>query len=168
MASDIRPPNKVREKVALKPGFHLRDWITLSRKATDLRGVTGPPRPITIEELAQHCTKLDCWTAYKGKVYNLTPYLPYHPGGENILMDVAGKDCTELFDKYHRWVNADAMLSKCYLGTLFDPNLTVITEEAGQGDDDSDDEGEKSEREGKVKAVQTSLLEEDVKNLSIS
>ena len=33
------------------------------------------------------------------QVYNLTHYLPYHPGGASILMSVAGKDGTVLFNK---------------------------------------------------------------------
>lgn len=45
MASDIRPPSdkkgKAREKVALKPGFHLTDWVRLTQHANDLSGRGG-------------------------------------------------------------------------------------------------------------------------------
>ncbi|RYH28714.1 cytochrome b5 domain-containing protein [archaeon] len=120
MASDTRPP-KVREKVALKPGFHLMDWMRLARSATDLAGLKGKPlKQVTLEELGRHNTKLDMWTAYKGKVYNLTPYIPYHPGGEEILNEAAGKDCTELVVQYHRWVNVESMIGKCLIGVLVD------------------------------------------------
>ena len=34
-----------------------------------------------------------------GKVYNITPYLNYHPGGVDELMRAAGKDGTQLFDE---------------------------------------------------------------------
>ena len=34
-----------------------------------------------------------------GKVYNLTPYLEFHPGGIDELMRGAGKDSTQLFDE---------------------------------------------------------------------
>lgn len=47
---------------------------------------------ITVDELATHNTKDDCWQAYGGKVYNVTPYLKYHPGGVPQLMKAAGKD----------------------------------------------------------------------------
>lgn len=47
--------------------------------------------------LKQHNKKDDAWTAIGGKVYNMTPYLPYHPGGEKELMRVAGRDGTKLF-----------------------------------------------------------------------
>jgi cytochrome b involved in lipid metabolism len=47
--------------------------------------------------LKTHNRKEDAWTAINGKVYNMTPYLPYHPGGEKELMRVAGRDGTKLF-----------------------------------------------------------------------
>ena len=51
------------------------------------------------------------------QVYNITPYISFHPGGK-ILLQGAGKDSTALFDKYHAWVNADVMLQSCLLGQL--------------------------------------------------
>jgi cytochrome b involved in lipid metabolism len=44
------------------------------------------------------------------QVYNLTPYLKYHPGGIPNLMLSAGGDCTTLFNEKHRWVNGHGML----------------------------------------------------------
>lgn len=32
-------------------------------------------------------------------VYNVTPYMDYHPGGEEELMKAAGIDGTDLFDQ---------------------------------------------------------------------
>ena len=47
--------------------------------------------------LKQHNTRQDAWTVINGKVYNVTPYLAFHPGGEKELMRVAGRDGTKLF-----------------------------------------------------------------------
>lgn len=47
---------------------------------------------ITVAELARHKSKDDCWQAYGGKVYNVTHFLKYHPGGVPELMRAAGKD----------------------------------------------------------------------------
>lgn len=49
-------------------------------------------RRITPEELAQHKGRASAWSAFNGRVYNITPYLAYHPGGAGQLMRVAGKD----------------------------------------------------------------------------
>ena len=70
------------------------------------------------EEVARHNTRNDCWTIYKGHVYNVTPFLEYHPGDEDELMKGAGNDCTLLYDKIHPWVNADAVLGPLRLGVL--------------------------------------------------
>jgi cytochrome b involved in lipid metabolism len=47
--------------------------------------------------LKQHNQPDDAWTAVNGKVYNITPYLSFHPGGEKELMRVAGRDGSKLF-----------------------------------------------------------------------
>jgi cytochrome b involved in lipid metabolism len=47
--------------------------------------------------LKLHNKRDDAWSAFAGKVYNITAYLPYHPGGEKELMRVAGRDGTKLF-----------------------------------------------------------------------
>lgn len=51
-------------------------------------------------------------------MYNITPYLKFHPGGSDILVKVAGKDGTSLFMKYHAWVNIGALMGKCMVGRL--------------------------------------------------
>jgi len=70
------------------------------------------------EEVANHNTPSDMWTIYRGNVYNISPFLEYHPGGEEELLKAAGTDCTELYDKYHPWVNCDAVLGPLKLGPL--------------------------------------------------
>jgi cytochrome b involved in lipid metabolism len=141
MASDTRPPvvnGKVREKVALQAGFHLADWMRLTSVATNLSGrKEGEPlRKISHKELAEHSSEFDCWTAYQGKVYNITQYLPYHPGGSKKLMLGAGKDCTELFDRYHRWVNIASIMSKCVVGTLIEEQNKIE-----EGDEEEEEDG---------------------------
>ena len=52
---------------------------------------------IPMSVLKQHNKRDDAWSAFSGKVYNITHYLPFHPGGEKELMRVAGRDGTKLF-----------------------------------------------------------------------
>jgi len=47
------------------------------------------------EEVSQHCTKDDCWLIISGGVYDVTSYIPYHPGGEKALLKFAGRDGSE-------------------------------------------------------------------------
>ncbi|KAF9238524.1 cytochrome b5 [Melanogaster broomeanus] len=110
-------PKKPSRKVALAPGFGPLDWASLKSSGEDLRGVETLLR-IPPSVLKMHNKKADAWTAINGKVYNLTPYLPYHPGGEKELMRVAGRDGTNLFSLTHAWVNVDFMLDACLVGFL--------------------------------------------------
>jgi cytochrome b involved in lipid metabolism len=51
-------------------------------------------------------------------VYNVTHYLPFHPGGEKELLRGVGRDGTNLFMEYHAWVSVESMLDKCLVGIL--------------------------------------------------
>ncbi|CAB3234070.1 unnamed protein product [Arctia plantaginis] len=107
-----------RNKCALQPGHSLMDWIRLGNSGKDLTGVGGRIRPVSLSELATHNTLNDAWLAIRGRVYNITHYLPYHPGGPEELMRGAGIDATQIFDKVHPWVNYDSLLAKCLVGPL--------------------------------------------------
>ncbi|XP_041043120.1 cytochrome b5 reductase 4 isoform X4 [Carcharodon carcharias] len=107
-----------RNKVRLKPGRSLMDWIRLKQSGKDMTGLCGRLIAVTEEELAKHNKKTDCWICIRGMVYNVTPYLEYHPGGEEELMRGAGADGTELFDQIHTWVNSESMLKECLVGRM--------------------------------------------------
>lgn len=94
------------------------DWIKLKSSGKDLTGLKGRLVEVTEEELAKHNKKTDCWICIRGLVYNVTPYMEYHPGGEEELMKAAGIDGTQLFDQVHRWVNYESMLKECLIGRM--------------------------------------------------
>ena len=58
-------------------------------------------KSIPWSEVEKHKTKSDCWTVIHGKVYDLTTFLPEHPGGASIILKYAGKDATKAFDPIH-------------------------------------------------------------------
>jgi len=70
-------------------------------------GIQGEPPSstlpsISLEELAQHQSiNAGVWTAIDGKVYDMTEFLEEHPAGPESIMDVAGKDGTEVFLGVH-------------------------------------------------------------------
>lgn len=100
----------VPRKVGLDPGRGLNDWIRLLKTQTN----SSKPRAISLKELAEHgvgvgttaCidsnfgqdpTKGDIWMALGGKVYDVTKYIAYHPGGREELLRGAGADATDIF-----------------------------------------------------------------------
>merc|ERR1711998_284313 len=55
----------------------------------------------TMEEVAKHTSKTDCWVVVDGQVLNVTNFLSQHPGGELAILTFAGKDATEEFNMIH-------------------------------------------------------------------
>lgn len=112
-ADQMRATGTGRRKVALLPGRSQLDWMRLSQRLVRPR-----PQSVTPAMLATHNTKTDAWLAIDGAVYDVTPYLEYHPGGIKILQAASGKDATALFNKFHPWVNVQSMLANNIIGQL--------------------------------------------------
>lgn len=116
------PPYKVtnmRNKVALTPGHSPLDWAALQRSSSNLSGVNSLIRvtPSQLKSMNGRKGK-PAWSSYQGKVYNITPYIPYHPGGEGEIRRASGKDGEKLFLEVHPWVNWDNMLGECLVGIM--------------------------------------------------
>ena len=60
--------------------------------------VEKEPASYTLEEIATHKSKNDCWFIINDKVYDVTNFVNYHPGGE-IIVEGCGIDATSLFEK---------------------------------------------------------------------
>jgi cytochrome b involved in lipid metabolism len=97
-------------------------------------------RNIPMSEVASHNKKHDGWIVLKGNVYNISPYLSYHPGGAIIFKQVLGKDATPLFNKYHRWLNESGFIRQLLLGTVAPNTLPTLAMEADEEEEDEDDD----------------------------
>lgn len=117
-SATVNTPNS-RGKVLLSPGHSPLDWANLQRSGKNLAGVPSLLRvtPSMLKENNGRKGK-PAWSSYEGKVYNISPYLPFHPGGEGELRRVAGKDGRKLFMEVHPWVNWDNMLGECLVGIM--------------------------------------------------
>ncbi|KAF9884299.1 hypothetical protein FE257_001877 [Aspergillus nanangensis] len=118
-----KPSRDNSKRAVLDPGFSPLDWAALTANPNNkLRGANLPPHLLRVTPSmlkAQNGRKgLDAWTSYQGKVYNISPYLPFHPGGKGELLRGAGKDSAKLFFEIHPWVNWDAILGECLVGIL--------------------------------------------------
>lgn len=129
-------PRNSSRQVTLEPGHSPLDWAMLtSNPDNKLRGARLPPELITVTPsmLKAHNGRngRDAWTSYQGKVYNISPYLPFHPGGKGELLRGAGKDSGKLFMEIHPWVNWDGMLGECLVGILVSENDKANTRTNG-------------------------------------
>ncbi|MBK1691454.1 cytochrome b5 domain-containing protein [Ectothiorhodospira mobilis] len=54
--------------------------------------------PIPLEEVARHDHRKDCWMAIDGQVYDITDYLPRHPGSMDTVLEWCGREATEAWE----------------------------------------------------------------------
>ena len=67
---------------------------------------TTPISPVgnnsfTITEVAEHDNISSCWTVINGDVYDLTKWIPQHPGGPDKILSICGTDGTSKFVDQH-------------------------------------------------------------------
>jgi len=70
----------------------------------------------TPDEIKNHDKIGDCWIIIEKKVYDITTFLGDHPGGYNVLLDVAGDDATESFFNFDHSENAKKLLESYFIG----------------------------------------------------
>eukprot|EP01023_Acetabularia_acetabulum_P015906 TRINITY_DN1781_c0_g2_i3.p1 TRINITY_DN1781_c0_g2~~TRINITY_DN1781_c0_g2_i3.p1 ORF type:complete len:455 (-),score=55.86 TRINITY_DN1781_c0_g2_i3:388-1752(-) len=71
---------------------------------------------LSLEEISQHNMPNDCWVVIDSKVYDVTKWVPIHPGGSLIHVS-AGQDCTQLFLSYHPTYVRN-LLQQFYIGDV--------------------------------------------------
>ncbi|CAJ2501937.1 Uu.00g047900.m01.CDS01 [Anthostomella pinea] len=80
-------------------------------------------------EVSKHDSKETCWVVIHGKAFDVTEFLPEHPGGMNIILKYAGKDATAEFEPIHPPDTLDKYLDKSKHLGLVDMNTVVKAEE---------------------------------------
>lgn len=70
-----------------------------------------PVKSYSMDEIAKHATREDCWLLIEGKVYDVTKFVPMHKGKDAILMG-CGKDATELFNNRPNGSGAHSSLAR--------------------------------------------------------
>ncbi|KAE8442158.1 hypothetical protein EG329_003809 [Mollisiaceae sp. DMI_Dod_QoI] len=97
--------------------------------------------PLTGEEIAKHDSRESCWVIIHGKAYDVTEFLPEHPGGPKIILKYAGKDATEEFEPIHPPDTLDKYLDKSkHLG---DVDMKTVEKEEKE---ESPEEKERQQR----------------------
>ncbi|KAH9857912.1 FMN-dependent dehydrogenase-domain-containing protein [Lenzites betulinus] len=89
------------------------------------------PRTFALDEVAQHNSQSSCWVIIKNKVYDVTEFLPNHPGGTKIILKYAGKDATSAYDPIHPPDALDKNLPpEKHLGVLDSTSASVVKDAA--------------------------------------
>lgn len=90
-------------------------------------------RLYTWEEVAQHnSVSTGVWVVVEGRIYDVTQFVDEHPGGEEVLLDNAGKDATSAFTDVGHSNNAIQLRESFLIGHIADqyspPKETVQTQ----------------------------------------
>merc|ERR1712187_1054021 len=91
----------------------------------------------SLEEVAKHTVKGDCWVVVAGQVLNVSNFLSQHPGGELAILTFAGKDATEESNMIH----PPDVIGK------YAPDAVIGVLGEGGGDDEDDESDEEEEEE---------------------
>eukprot|EP01083_Nonionella_stella_P121072 363548_1 len=75
-------------------------------------------KTFTMEEVSKHNTEESPWVVVYGGVYDMTNFQLDHPGGPDVLQDIAGQDGTEEFENILHTVKARTMGHKYLLGSI--------------------------------------------------
>lgn len=101
--------------------------------------------PLSGKEVAEHSSRDSCWVIVHGKAYDVTEFLPEHPGGPKIILKYAGKDATEEFDPIHPPDTLDKYLDKSkHLG---DVDMGTVEKE------EKEESPEERERQARIKRM---------------
>lgn len=74
----------------------------------------------TLNEVSYHDMYDDCWIILYDRVYDITRFLQEHPGGEDVLMENAGRDATISFRSVGHSRGALNALEEYLIGILPD------------------------------------------------
>ncbi|XP_031977567.1 cytochrome b5 isoform X1 [Corvus cornix cornix] len=81
-------------------------------------GGDGPAPVFTLEEVGKRNSSRETWLVIHGRVYDVTRFLEEHPGGEEVLLEQAGRDATESFEDVGHSTDAREMLKQYYIGEV--------------------------------------------------
>ncbi|KAL4809822.1 FMN-dependent dehydrogenase-domain-containing protein [Aspergillus unguis] len=82
---------------------------------------------LSAQDIAARNTPDNCWVVINGEVWDLTTFVPAHPGGSSIILKYAGRDATEAFLEIHALSIIRENVSSEHLKGLLD--VSTITPE---------------------------------------
>uniref|UniRef100_A0A9J2PZ29 Cytochrome b5 n=1 Tax=Ascaris lumbricoides TaxID=6252 RepID=A0A9J2PZ29_ASCLU len=78
----------------------------------------GDLKTLTIDEIEQHNSAASTWIIINDKVYDVTKFLDEHPGGEEVILEQAGRDATASFYDVGHSNDAKEMTAQYLIGRV--------------------------------------------------
>ncbi|WVZ74400.1 hypothetical protein U9M48_022584 [Paspalum notatum var. saurae] len=80
--------------------------------------MAGGKKVYSFQEVSKHSDRKDCWLIIAGKVYDVTPFMEEHPGGDEVLLACTGKDATADFDDIGHSDSAKDLMPQYCIGEV--------------------------------------------------
>jgi cytochrome b involved in lipid metabolism len=74
---------------------------TTSQPVSSQPIVSPTPAGITFAQVAIHNSETSCWSVVNGNVYDLTSWIPNHPGGKKRIIAMCGTDGSAAYNGAH-------------------------------------------------------------------
>lgn len=104
-------------------------------------------------DVRARATRDDAWVIVDGNVYDVTSWIPKHPGGDGLLLAFAGRDCTDEFAAFHR----------PEIRKKLDAFLVGKVDPKNDDSDDSDESNKRDRRDRRDHREGLSRLREDLR-----
>ncbi|GFV00085.1 cytochrome b5 [Trichonephila clavipes] len=88
----------------------------------------GETKTYTLEEISEHQDRKSAWILIHGNVYDVTKFLEEHPGGEEVLLEQAGKHASEAFEDIGHSSDARDLMKQYCIGELCEEDKQKIVE----------------------------------------
>ncbi|KAH9362181.1 hypothetical protein HPB48_002159 [Haemaphysalis longicornis] len=80
----------------------------------------------TLAEIEKHNEKNSAWLLIHNAVYDVTKFMEEHPGGEEVLLEQAGKHATEAFEDVGHSTDARELMKQYKIGDLCEEDQKKI------------------------------------------
>ncbi|KAI6207204.1 Cytochrome b5 [Aphelenchoides fujianensis] len=94
----------------------------------------GDLRLIRMEEVVTHNNAQSTWIILDDLVYDVTKFLMEHPGGEEVILNLAGQDATEAFNDVGHSTDAIEMAKDFLVGKVHPDDSKNAKEPAAVAD----------------------------------
>eukprot|EP00903_Cladosiphon_okamuranus_P018894 g17377.t1 len=88
-----------RREASIRSAKNARRAAAAAAGATEAKPKEYPE--YTMGAVHLHCTAKDAWVVIGDGVYDVTKWAPHHPGGERNIVDISGRDVTDVFEAFH-------------------------------------------------------------------
>ncbi|XP_049278345.1 cytochrome b5-like isoform X2 [Anopheles funestus] len=106
----------------------------------------------SLAEVSQHNKPEDVWMVIHDKVYDVTKFLHEHPGGEEVLIEWAGKEATAEFDDVGHSSDAKEQMKQFLVGELIEADRKKKSSAGSVTDPSSNASSTSSSWFGSIKA----------------